>query len=198
MIDGVSAMDTGNNGLLGGLNLPVDAVAEVKVLTSAYQAEFGRSGGLQISAVTAAAPTSSNGPSSATSGGALREQQVGRGAERLSGPGVAPVRHRLHARRTRRRPAEEPAVLLLQPRISSADGRTLRASHAPADGALERQGDFSETRDANGAAVQPHLRSAVRAAEGGVLGERHVGVLPATAVSSRIRRTACAVEAWPC
>src|SRR5205085_8966324 len=52
MIDGVSAMDTGNNGLLGGLNLPIDAVAEVKVLTSAYQAEYGRSSGLQVSAVT--------------------------------------------------------------------------------------------------------------------------------------------------
>ena len=29
-IDGVSAMDTGNNGLMAGLNLPVDAVAEVE------------------------------------------------------------------------------------------------------------------------------------------------------------------------
>ena len=52
MIDGVSAMDTGNNTLLGGLNLPIDAVAEVKVVTSAYQAEYGRSSGLQVSAVT--------------------------------------------------------------------------------------------------------------------------------------------------
>ena len=69
MIDGVSAMDTGNNGLLGGLNLPVDAVAEVKVLTSAYQAEFGRSSGLQnLGGDAAAAPTSSNGPCSAISG----------------------------------------------------------------------------------------------------------------------------------
>src|SRR6187399_1708236 len=51
-IDGVSAMDTGNNGLMGGLNLPVDAIAEVKVVTSASQAEYGRSSGLQVSAVT--------------------------------------------------------------------------------------------------------------------------------------------------
>ena len=33
MIDGISAMDTGNNGLMGGLTLPIDQVAEVKVIT---------------------------------------------------------------------------------------------------------------------------------------------------------------------
>src|SRR4030095_226291 len=52
MIDGISAMDTGNNGLMGGLNLPIDQVAEVKVITSGYQAEYGRSIGLSVSAVT--------------------------------------------------------------------------------------------------------------------------------------------------
>ena len=52
MMDGISIMDTGNNGLMGGLNIPVDMIAEVKVLTSGYNAEYGRSSGLQISAVT--------------------------------------------------------------------------------------------------------------------------------------------------
>ena len=37
MMDGISAMDTGNNGQMISMN--VDAVAEVKVLTSTYQAE---------------------------------------------------------------------------------------------------------------------------------------------------------------
>src|SRR5688500_7169551 len=50
MMDGISAMDTGNNGQM--LNMNVDAIGEVKVLTQGYQAEFGRSSGLQISAVT--------------------------------------------------------------------------------------------------------------------------------------------------
>ena len=50
MMDGVSTMDTGNNGQLIQMN--VDSIAEVKVLTQGYQAEFGRSSGLQISAVT--------------------------------------------------------------------------------------------------------------------------------------------------
>jgi Carboxypeptidase regulatory-like domain len=50
MMDGVSTMDTGNNGQLIQMN--VDSIAEIKVLTQGYQAEFGRSSGLQISAVT--------------------------------------------------------------------------------------------------------------------------------------------------
>ncbi|MEO8481582.1 MAG: carboxypeptidase regulatory-like domain-containing protein [Acidobacteriota bacterium] len=50
MMDGVSTMDTGNNGQL--LQMTPEAIAEVKVLTSGYQAEYGRSSGLQITAVT--------------------------------------------------------------------------------------------------------------------------------------------------
>jgi hypothetical protein len=50
MMDGVSTMDTGNNAAL--LQLNVEAIAEVKVLTSNYQAEYGRASGLQITAVT--------------------------------------------------------------------------------------------------------------------------------------------------
>ena len=43
-------MDTGNNGQM--LNMNVDAIGEVKILTQGYQAEYGRSSGLQITAVT--------------------------------------------------------------------------------------------------------------------------------------------------
>src|SRR5258708_4699098 len=50
MMDGISAMDTGNNGQM--LNMNIESIAEVKVLTQGYQAEFGRSSGLQITAVT--------------------------------------------------------------------------------------------------------------------------------------------------
>jgi Carboxypeptidase regulatory-like domain/TonB-dependent Receptor Plug Domain len=49
-LDGVAIVDTGNNGTLLSLNL--DSVSEFKVLTSNYQAEYGRSAGAQISAVT--------------------------------------------------------------------------------------------------------------------------------------------------
>jgi hypothetical protein len=50
MMDGISTMDTGNNGIL--LQMNIESIAEVKVLTSSYQAEYGRSSGLQITAVT--------------------------------------------------------------------------------------------------------------------------------------------------
>jgi hypothetical protein len=50
MMDGVGTMDTGSNRLLMAVN--VESIAEVKVLTSSYQAEYGRSSGLQITAVT--------------------------------------------------------------------------------------------------------------------------------------------------
>jgi hypothetical protein len=49
-IDGVATVDTGNNGQL--VQVTLDAIAEFKVLTSDYQAEYGRSAGAQISAVT--------------------------------------------------------------------------------------------------------------------------------------------------
>jgi hypothetical protein len=52
MLDGISALDTGNNGVMGGMNLQQDAILELKVLTAGYAAEYGRSSGVQISAVT--------------------------------------------------------------------------------------------------------------------------------------------------
>ena len=50
MMDGVSTMDTGSNSVL--LQMTVESIAEVKVLVSNYQAEYGRSSGLQVTAVT--------------------------------------------------------------------------------------------------------------------------------------------------
>ncbi|PYS32579.1 MAG: hypothetical protein DMF75_11615, partial [Acidobacteria bacterium] len=49
-IDGVTSIDTGNNSLLA--HIPVDAIGELKVLTSTYQAEYGRSTGAQVIATT--------------------------------------------------------------------------------------------------------------------------------------------------
>ncbi|HLK62335.1 MAG TPA: carboxypeptidase regulatory-like domain-containing protein [Bryobacteraceae bacterium] len=59
MMDGISAMDTGNNGQM--LNLNIESVGEVKVLTQGYQAEYGRSSGLQITAVTKSGTNSLHG-----------------------------------------------------------------------------------------------------------------------------------------
>ena len=50
MMDGVSTMDSGNNAV--AIQVNSEAIAEVKVMVSNYQAEYGRQSGLQISAVT--------------------------------------------------------------------------------------------------------------------------------------------------
>src|ERR1043165_4160099 len=50
MMDGISAMDTGNNGQM--INLNIESIGEGKELRQGYQAEYGRSSGLQITAVT--------------------------------------------------------------------------------------------------------------------------------------------------
>jgi hypothetical protein len=50
MLDGATAMDPGVN--RPATRVSVEAIAEVKVATSTYQAEYGRSSGLQINAVT--------------------------------------------------------------------------------------------------------------------------------------------------
>lgn len=49
-MDGISTMDTGSNTVM--LQMNTESIAEVKLLVSGYQAEYGRSSGLQIMAVT--------------------------------------------------------------------------------------------------------------------------------------------------
>ncbi len=50
MMDGVVVMDPGNGG--PAMQVNTETIAEIKVLTSGYQAEYGRAAGLQITAVT--------------------------------------------------------------------------------------------------------------------------------------------------
>jgi hypothetical protein len=50
MLDGATAMDPGVN--RPATRVSVEAISEVKLVTSTYQAEYGRSSGLQINAVT--------------------------------------------------------------------------------------------------------------------------------------------------
>jgi hypothetical protein len=49
-LDGVSTLDTGSNTVM--VNINTESIAEVKVLVGGYQAEYGRSSGVQVMAVT--------------------------------------------------------------------------------------------------------------------------------------------------
>ena len=51
MMDGVSTMDPGANNR-PSLQMNVESIAEVKIVSSSYQAEYGRSAGVQVLAVT--------------------------------------------------------------------------------------------------------------------------------------------------
>ncbi len=153
MMDGISIMDTGNNGLMGGLNIPVDQIAEVKVETSSYQAEFGRSSGLQISAVTKSGTNRFHG----TMYGVKRDS-------RWNANTWANIQNGVPKPRVDQtdwgytiggpvgRPGGKNSLFFFygqefQPRTNSGATTNFRFPTA-----LERAGDFSETRDQNGAA----------------------------------------------
>ena len=59
-IDGVTNIDTGNNGA-NMATTNIDAVAELKILTSSYQAEYGRAVGGQVQIVTKSGTQSFHG-----------------------------------------------------------------------------------------------------------------------------------------
>ena len=124
LMDGVSTVDTGNNQPVLFLNL--EAIAEVKVLTSGYQAEYGKASGIQITAVTKSGTNqfrgslydvrrdsdwNSNSWANIKNGNAEGGQQRGR-------LGLFDRRAGRQARR------QQQAVLLLQPGMEAAhDGR---------------------------------------------------------------------------
>jgi hypothetical protein len=180
MMDGVSTMDTGSNSVL--LQMNVESIAEVKVLVSNYQAEYGRSSGLQITAVTKSGTNqfrgstygvlrdsdwNSNSRTNTLNGDpktVLQEKDLGYS---LGGPiGKPGGNNKLFFFYSHE----------FAPRTSGNDVVRYRMPTA-----LERQGDFSQTLDNNGNAYNlirdavtglPCTTSDVRGCfqDGGVLG----------------------------
>ena len=156
MMDGVSTMEPGSNRLMMAVN--VESIAEVKVLTSSYQAEFGRSSGLQVTAVTKS--------------GTNRFHGSGYDVERNSDWGSNSRTNILNGdpkSTTKQRdwgysiggPAGKPGgsnklfffyAQEFQPRTNGNDVVRFRVPTA-----LERAGDFSQTTDNNGAPF-PYIR----------------------------------------
>ena len=133
MMDGVSTMDTGNNGQL--LQMTPEAIAEVKVLTAGYQAEYGRSSGLQITAVTKSGTNQYHGSvydvmrNSDWNSNSLGEQDQRHAEGRGQAIGLG-----LHVRRAVRQAwRQQQALLLLFPGISAAKRRQHAAPVPRAD-----------------------------------------------------------------
>ena len=152
MLDGLSALDTGNNGVMTGMDLPVDAVGEIRVLTSGYSAEYGRSSGLQVSAVTRSGTNRFSGTIytyERTSDWAANSWQNSKNNDPK-----AVLKERdwgFTAGGPIGRPGGNNKLFFffaneMRPR---EQGGTTRRFRVPT--ALERVGDFSETRDNNGA-----------------------------------------------
>ncbi len=157
MMDGISAMDTGNNGQM--LSMNIESIGEVKVLTQGYQAEYGRSSGLQITAVTKSGTNQFRGSAygvftntdwnavpwvTAKNGDKVVKQTLNIYGYTIGGPvGKPGGQNKLfffYAHEFR------PQTIAIN------TGNVIRIKVPTA---LERQGNFSQTRDNNGALFVP-------------------------------------------
>ena len=143
-IDGVANIDTGDNG--GNMaTTNIDAVAEFKILTNAYQAEYGRAVGGQVQVVTKSGTQAFHGSgywygrrsdwnaNTWTNKRAEAPAPVGNG-KLIELPESSRERLRLHPGRTdlhpgRLQPGEEEALLLLEPGVPEAEGPGLQPGH---------------------------------------------------------------------
>ena len=180
MLDGATSMDPGVN--RPATRVSVEAISEVKVVTSTYQAEYGRSSGLQINAVTKSGTNqfrgslydverkskwNANSKTNILNGDAKTFRDERDWGFALGGPVGRPGgTNKLFFYFN----------LEYQPRTV---GNNVNRYRVPT--ALERQGDFSQSRDQNGALYNfikdPNLsgtcsstNTAACFADGGVLG----------------------------
>ena len=182
MMDGVSTMDTGSNRPL--LQMNVESIAEVKVLTSGYQAEYGRASGVQITAVTKSGTNRFRGSvydverNSDWNANSKTEQAQRRSEDHLEGDATGATRSAARSAS----PAATTSCSSSTPGVRAAHARQRRRSSYRMPTALERQGDFSQTHDNNGDALPVHQGPAARGrlhatdqtacfADGGVLGQ---------------------------
>jgi hypothetical protein len=160
MMDGVSTMEPGSNRLMIAVN--VESIAEVKVLTSSYQAEYGRSSGLQVTAVTKGGTNRfsgsvydvernsdwySNSKTNILNGDPKSTVKQRDWGYSIGGPAGKPGGHNklffFYAQE-------------FQPRTNGKDVVRFRVPTQ-----LERQGDFSETVDNNGA-LFPYIKDPLK------------------------------------
>ena len=181
MMDGVSTMEPGSNRLMVAVN--VESIAEVKVLTSSYQAEFGRSSGLQVTAVTKSGSNRFSG--SLYDVERNSDWYSNSKTNILNGDPKTTLKQRdwgyLDRRPGRQARRQQQAVLLLRPGVPAAHHRQRRRSASGCRPRSSGQGDFSQTTNNDGNPF-PYIKDPLLAgtcsatsqaacfADGGVLG----------------------------
>jgi hypothetical protein len=179
-MDGISTLDTGSNSVM--LQMNTESVAEVKLLVSGYQAEYGRNSGLQILAVTKSGTNqfrgsvydverntswNANSKTNKLNGTPKTIRQEKDWGYSIGGPiGRPGGNNKLFFFN----------ALEFRPRTGGNDQQTFRVPTA-----LERRGDFSQTTD-NLGAPYPYIRDPLKTgacnatsqaacfADGGVVG----------------------------
>ena len=156
-VDGVTAMDTGSNSTIH-FQPNMDAISEVKVMTSNYQAEFGRNGSGVITVIT-------KGGSRDFHGSAYyfyRHEGMNANSffNNRTGTAKAPYRYRINGYsiggpvyipgkfNTSR---DKLFFFWSQEYVGMKKDYGTRFVNMPTD--LERKGDFSQSRDTNGALI---------------------------------------------
>jgi hypothetical protein len=153
-IDGVANIDTGDNGgNMAQTNL--DAVAEFKILTNSYQAEYGRAVGAQVQVVTKSGASRFSGSGywygrrSAWNENTWLENRAGRERAKSSrndagysfgGPVIIPGLYN----------PEQKRLFFFWNQEFQRRKDPVGERRATVPTALERQGDFSQSVDANG------------------------------------------------
>ena len=145
-------LDDGHRQQRPMLQMNIEAIAEVKVLTSGYQAEYGRSSGLQISAVTKSGTNRFRGRSTTSSATPTGTEQLGeRARTAMPKTDQQGARLGLLIGGPVGKPGGNNKLFFFysqecRPRNDAAD--SVNRFRVPT--ALERAGDFSQSRDNNG------------------------------------------------
>ena len=197
MIDGATAMDPGIN--RPAVRMSVESLSEVKIVTSTYQAEYARSAGLQINAVTKSGTNQFHG--SLYEVARNSDWNANRRTNVLNGD-PKPLEKKQDYGFSLGGPVGKPGGqnklffyfnLEFNPRTFGGDVNRYRVPTL-----LERQGDFSQSRDNNGN-LYPYIKDPLIAGtcapadtracfqDGGVLGR-----IPA----SRLYQTGLNILKW--
>jgi hypothetical protein len=157
MVDGMPSMDIGNNGVPEEPNL--DAIAEVKIMTSNYQAEYGRNAGGLITVVTKSGSKDFHG----SAYDFYRHESLNANDffSNRTGTAKAPYRYRITGyaiggpvllpKTNFNRGRNKLFFFFSQELVGSKNNWAPQFINVPTQ--LERSGDFSKSRDVNGALI---------------------------------------------